>query len=101
MKKKSKMVVTASGIIAGAALTAGALFLPACNRPVSLYGPPPSNYDPGNNINEDVYGPPPVMEEETDLPETTTVIDIKPAETSATTVEKKFQTVYGPPSDID
>ena len=59
MKKKSKMVVTASGIIAGAALTAGALFLPACNRPVSLSGPPPSNYDPGNNINEDVYGPPP------------------------------------------
>ncbi len=58
MKKKSKMVVTASGIIAGAALTAGALFLPACNRPVSLYGPPPAEYSPQKNMTPTLYGPP-------------------------------------------
>jgi hypothetical protein len=97
MKHTAKTALTAAILTAAVSLT-------ACNGDDSgyatVYGPP-SAYEPETEVQEDVYGPPPVMEEETDPPETTTVIDIKPAETSATTVEKRFQTVYGPPSDID
>ena len=82
MKKNLHKKITASAIVAGALVASGAMFLPACNRPESVYGPPPSSatqeydpesnltptvygppqteeYDPESNINEDVYGPPP------------------------------------------
>ena len=59
MKKRTIGLVTASSLVAGAAV-AGALFIPSCNQPVAVYGPPDPEpvYDPANNENEDVYGPP-------------------------------------------
>ena len=83
MKKRKFAKRTAYSIIAGATL-ASAAFLPGCNRPESVYGPPPgattqaqeessfqsqtsaqeqtteisSEYDTTENIPETVYGPP-------------------------------------------
>ena len=87
MKKRKIRKITASGILAGTVMASSA-FIPGCNRPTSVYGPPPEyepdenlpvgvygppqieedpakeEYDPSENINEDVYGPPEFYEEE-------------------------------------
>lgn len=61
MKKRKTNRITAAGIIAGTVM-ASAVFLPGCNRPTAVYGPPPE-YDPEDNVNGDVYGPPEIFEE--------------------------------------
>lgn len=79
MKPKKTGKITASSIIAGM-MTASIAFVPGCNRMEVLYGPPPmeditpapeetevpenngeinENYDPENNFEAPVYGPPP------------------------------------------
>lgn len=97
MKHTAKTALTAAVLTAAVSLT-------ACNggnsELTTVYGPP-SVFEPETEVPQEVYGPPPVMEEETVPPETTTVIDIKPAETTTETTANRFQTVYGPPSDID
>ncbi|MCR5794217.1 MAG: hypothetical protein K6G61_02550 [Solobacterium sp.] len=58
MKKRKKTKTTAAGIIAGLMAVS---FSQACifNHNAAVYGPPPSaSYDPDDNVNEDVYGPP-------------------------------------------
>ena len=79
MKKLNLAKKTAYSIIAGATL-ASAAFLPGCNRPESVYGPPPGatsitetttaqteettteitseTFDTETNLPEAVYGPP-------------------------------------------
>ena len=65
MKKRKNNRVTAASILAGTIL-ATAVILPGCNEVPAVYGPPPDDpeYDPSNNVNEDVYGPPVIEEEE-------------------------------------
>ena len=55
MKRLTRREFTAAGIIA--ALSVGTSFIPGCNEPTAVYGPPP--VDPSDNENVDVYGPPP------------------------------------------
>ncbi len=92
-KKSGKRAVAKRvGVCVGAAAVSAAM-LTGCSwfqRPVpALYGPPPTqedNYDPANNVPEDVYGPPPFEE------------DYDPE-------QELIETVYGPPewfeSDYD
>lgn len=75
MKKLTRREFTAAGIIAALGLTTS--FIPGCNEPASVYGPPPE-YDPENNEVVDVYGPPE---------------DFDPEDNEPTTV-------YGPPEDF-
>ncbi|MBP3892601.1 MAG: hypothetical protein J6D34_00995 [Atopobiaceae bacterium] len=80
MKKLTRREFTAAGIIA--ALGATTAFVSSCNRPTSVYGPPPDyepEYEPEENEIETVYGPPE---------------DYDPA-------ENELVDVYGPPEDYD
>ena len=63
MKKRKKTKTTAAGIISGLMAVS---FSQACvfNQNAGVYGPPPSDaYEPDDNVNEDVYGPPEIIEE--------------------------------------
>ncbi len=81
MKKLTRRQFTAAGILA--ALGAAAAFIPSCNTPVCVYGPPPDDYDPDENELETVYG--------STSSESTT---FDPA-------ENELVDVYGPPEDVD
>ena len=77
MKKLTRRQFTAAGILA--AMGAAAAFIPSCNNPASVYGPPPDDYDPDDNVVETVYGPPDDYD-----PDNNEIVD-----------------VYGPPDDFD
>ena len=77
MKKLTRRQFTAAGILA--AFGAAALFTPSCNSPTCVYGPPPDDYDPDDNVVETVYGPPE---------------DYEPS-------DNELVDVYGPPEDYE
>jgi len=79
MKKLTRRQFTAAGILA--ALGAAAAFIPSCNTPTCVYGPPPEDYEPDENVVETVYGP--------------------PEDLGYDPVENEPEDVYGPPSDFD
>jgi len=59
----------------------------------TVYGPPPTSYEPSSEEMQEVYGPPPTSEETTDSTAETT----EPTETAP----QNMQVVYGPPNSID
>ena len=88
MKKKRTIRAVTTGIAAGM-VVGSAAFTAACNRPYSVYGPPPtleSEFDPSTNEPVDVYGPPII--DESELPE-----DYTPEQNIP-------EAVYGPPEDF-
>lgn len=74
MKKLTRRQFTAAGIIAALGVTTS--FIPGCNEPTAVYGPPPIN--PSDNEVVDVYGPPEDFDPE----------------------ENEPVAVYGPPEDF-
>ena len=96
MKPLTRRGFTAAGILAALGLTGCALFNSCTNRPESVYGPPPTNYDPNNNEPIDVYGPPGDYDPKNDEIETLygPPDDFEPDDN----IE---ETVYGPPDDWD
>ncbi len=85
MKKRKLNRITASGILAGTVMASSA-FLPGCNRPTSVYGPPPE-YDPNQNVPDEVYGPPEIEEE--------------PEKEEYDPAENFTEGVYGPPEHFE
>jgi len=59
----------------------------------TVYGPPPTSYEPSSEEMQEVYGPPPTSEETTASTAETT----EPTETAP----QNMQVVYGPPNSID
>lgn len=59
----------------------------------TVYGPPPTSYEPSSEEMQEVYGPPPTSEETTASTAETT----EPTETAP----HNMQVVYGPPNSID
>ena len=113
MKKLTRRGFTAAGILA--ALGAGITALPGCqlircNVPETVYGPP-SWFEPSNNQEVDVYGPPDVDPSEWDSPEDDEyeVEENEPAALYGPPPEDEYEDyntddnmavgVYGPPED--
>ena len=95
MKKLTRRQFTAAGILA--ALGAAAAFIPSCNTPVDLYGPPPDDYDPDENELETVYGPPEDYEPDDSQESGSTSSE----STTFDPAENELVDVYGPPEDVD
>ena len=94
MKKLTRRQFTAAGILA--ALGAAAAFIPSCNTPVGMYGPPP-DYDPDENELETVYGPPEDYEPDDSEESGSTSSE----STTFDPAENELVDVYGPPEDVD
>jgi len=116
MKHTKKTALTAAMLTAAMSMTAG-VTLTSC-YPQIVYGPPesyetptkpsepaPSAYEPSTEEIQDVYGPPPVEEEDTSA--AVTEVDVLPEETTTVTTEDStdsttkpvdMQLVYGPPN---
>ncbi len=116
MKHTKKTALTAAMLTAAVSM-ASAVTLTSC-YPQIAYGPPesdetaasadePASYEPSTEEIQDVYGPPPAVDE--DEPILTTKIEVLPEETTAGTVDESTETtkalnmqvVYGPPNAIN
>jgi len=94
MKKLTRRQFTAAGILA--ALGAAAAFIPSCNTPTCVYGPPPEDYEPDENVVETVYGPP----EDYDPADNEPVEVYGPPEDFDVTINEP-ECLYGPPEDYE
>lgn len=92
MKKLTRRQFTAAGILA--ALGAAAAFAPSCNSPACVYGPPPDDYEPDDNVVETVYGPP----EDYD-PADNELADVYGPPEDYESSDNELVGVYGPPED--
>ena len=127
MKHTKKTALTAALLTAAVSMTAG-VTLTSC-YPQVVYGPPESYetpskatdsttttptvpattaYEPSTEEIQDVYGPPPVEEEDTTA--AVTEVEVLPEETTSVTAYEgsdtttkpiDMQLVYGPPNAID